>query len=88
MTPSKQLDLEKVNADNGGKVEPHGLKPVTLHMLQKAEPSEAYPTTLLRASKGTLSAFIHGLRDCGFLRRRVTPISRQECPSTSMADNP
>jgi hypothetical protein len=24
-----------------------------------------------RASKGTLSAFIHGLRDRGFLRRRV-----------------
>ena len=28
-----------------------------------------------RASKGTLSAFIHGLRDRGFLRRRVKPIS-------------
>ena len=38
---------------------------------RRAEPSEAYPTTLVGASRGTLHAFIHGLKDRGFLRRRV-----------------
>ena len=34
-------------------------------------PPKHTPLRSFRASKGTLSAFIHGLRDRGFLRRRV-----------------
>ena len=33
-------------------VEPHGIKPMAPHMLLRAEPSEAYPTTLLRSFEG------------------------------------
>ena len=33
------------------KVEPHELKP-PLHMLHRAEPSEAYPTTLFQSFEG------------------------------------
>jgi hypothetical protein len=40
-------------------------------MLLGAEPSEAKLTALVRASQGTLNAFILGLKDRGFLRRRA-----------------
>jgi hypothetical protein len=41
-------------------------------MLRRAEPSEAYPTTLLTSFEGLPPlAFIHGLKVRGFLRRRV-----------------
>jgi hypothetical protein len=33
--------------EEGIGVEPHGLKPVPLHMLRRAEPSEAHLTTLI-----------------------------------------
>ena len=65
------------------KVEPHGLKPVApphassgLPSPKRLRASRRNPPkhTLLRsfgASKGTLPAFIHGLKTRGFLRRRA-----------------
>ena len=53
-------------------MEPHGLKPVAPpHASEGRNPPKHTLLRSFRASKGTLSAFIHGLRDRGFLRRRV-----------------
>ena len=53
-------------------VEPHGLKPVPPpHASEGRNPPKHTLLRSSRASKGTLSAFIHGLRDRGFLRRRA-----------------
>jgi hypothetical protein len=58
------------------KVEPHGLKPVALRILQRAEPSEAYPTTLLQSFEG-YPLRIHPRSENPCLHAEVLPVGRQ-----------
>jgi len=52
-------------------VEPHGLKPVLLHMLQRAGTLRSIPNCApLGLRRVPLAAFIYGLKDRSFLRRR------------------
>ncbi len=54
-----------------------GISSWILYMLRRAEPSEAYPTTLLKSFEGYPLAFIHGLKARGFLRRRVKTVLKR-----------
>jgi CspA family cold shock protein len=47
-------------------------------MLRRAEPSEAYPSTLLKSFEGYPLAFIHSPKARGFLRRRVKTALEKE----------
>jgi len=58
-------------------VEPHGLKPVAPpHALSGGTLRSKPYYAPFGASKGTLLTFIHGLKTCGFLRRRVKNVAK------------